>query len=135
MNMPTPQQLNSILLPNTALYGLQYTQTEPNIVATITQNEHNSQHTGVIQGGVLCVLAETVANMAGSLAVPRDRYVVLGQSLNTHYIRGATGTITATVEPIRVGRSSCVYSVEMTDERGKTVAISTFTGSIVKRKA
>ena len=135
MNTPTPAQLNKILLPNCAQYGLQYTQTEPHIVATITQNEHNSQHTGVIQGGVLCVLAETVANMAGALDVPRDRYVVLGQSLNTHYISGATGVITATVEPIKVGRSSCVYSVKMTDESGKTVAVSTFTGSITKRKA
>ena len=81
------------------------------------------------------MLAETVANMAGALDVPRDRYVVLGQSLNTHYISGATGTITATVEPIKVGKSSCVYSVEMTDQSGKTVAVSTFTGSITKRKA
>ena len=135
MNTPTPAQLNKLLLPNCREYGLQYTQTEPNIVATITQNPHNSQHTGVIQGGVLCVLAETVANMAGALAVPLDRYTVLGQSLNTHYISGATGTITATVEPIKVGRSSCVYSVKMTDESGKTVAVSTFTGSITKRKA
>ena len=136
--LPTPAQLNTLRLPNTVAYGFEFTGVEPFATATITQNEHNSQHTGVIQGGVLCVLAETLANMAAQLHVNQlkaNRYVVLGQSLNTSYLKAATGTITATAKPLHSGKQTAVYSVEMTDEHDSLVAISTFTGGIVKRRA
>ena len=110
-----------------------YTSVEPHLVATITQNEHNSQHTGAIQGGVLCTLAETVANMAGQLVVPQ-RYAVVGQTLNINYCKAAKGVIRATAKPLHSGRRSCVYSVEITDSDDNLVAIATFTGSIVKQK-
>ena len=135
---PTPAQLNSLRLPNTISYGFQYVQSEPHLAATITQNDHNTQHTGVIQGGVLCVLAETLANMAAQLHVntlKANRYVVLGQSLNTSYLKAATGIITATAKPLHRGKQTSVYSVEMTDSDHNLVAISTFTGGIIKRKA
>ena len=138
MQMPTPQQLNGLRLPNTVLYGFEFTEVEPFATATIVQNTHNSQHTGVIQGGVLCVLAETLANMAAQLHVNTlraNRYVVLGQSLNTSYLKAATGTITAVAKPLHSGKQTAVYSVEMTDESGSLVAVSTFTGGIVKRRA
>ena len=137
MQMPTPAQLNTLRLPNTVLYGFEFTAVEPYATATITQNEHNSQHTGVIQGGVLCVLAETLANMAAQLSVnslKANRYLVLGQSLNTSYLRSAKGVITATAVPLHSGKQTSVYSVEMTDESGELVAVSTFTGGIVKRR-
>jgi len=136
--LPTPAQLNTLRLPNTVLYGFEFTAVEPLATATITQNEHNSQHTGVIQGGVLCVLAETLANMASQLhvnALKANRYVVLGQSLNTSYLRAATGVITATAKPLHTGKQTAVYSVEMTNDRGLLVAVSTFTGGIVKRRS
>jgi len=131
---PTPAQLNTLRLPNTISYGFQYVQSEPHLAATITQNDHNSQHTGVIQGGVLCTLAETLANMAAQLAVPH-RYVVLGQCLNINYCKAAKGVIRAVAKPLHSGKQTCVYSVEMTDSSNTLVAIATFTGGIRKQKA
>ena len=130
---PTPAQLNSLRLPNTISYGFLYVQSEPHLAATITQNDHNTQHTGVIQGGVLCTLAETLANMAAQLAVPH-RYVVLGQCLNINYCKAAKGVIRATAKPLHSGKQTCVYSVEMTDSGNTLVAIATFTGGIRKQK-
>ena len=131
---PTPAQLNSLRLPNTISYGFLYVQSDPHLAATITQNEVNSQHTGAIQGGVLCTLAETVANMAGQLAVPH-RYVVVGQTLNINYCKAAKGVIRAVAKPLHSGKQTCVYSVEMTDSGNTLVAIATFTGGIRKQKA
>ena len=133
-NQPSPEQLNNFVLPNMKPHDFTYVSTEPYLTATITQNDHNSQHTGAIQGGVLCTLAETVANMAGQLAVPH-RYVVVGQTLNINYCKAAKGVIRATAKPLHSGRRSCVYSVEITDSDDNLVAIATFTGSIVKQKA
>ena len=133
-NQPSPEQLNNFVLPNMKPHDFTYVSTEPYLTATITQNEVNSQHTGAIQGGVLCTLAETVANMAGQLAVPH-RYVVVGQTLNINYCKAAKGVIRATAKPLHSGRRSCVYSVEITDSDDNLVAIATFTGSIVKQKA
>ena len=132
-NQPTAEQLNNFVLPNMKPWDFTYVSTEPHLVATITQNEVNSQHTGAIQGGVLCTLAETVANMAGQLVVPQ-RYAVVGQTLNINYCKAAKGVIRATAKPLHSGRRSCVYSVEMTDSDDNLVAIATFTGSIVKQK-
>ena len=132
-NQPTAEQLNNFVLPNMKPWDFTYVSTEPYLVATITQNEVNSQHTGAIQGGVLCTLAETVANMAGQLVVPQ-RYAVVGQTLNINYCKAAKGVIRATAKPLHSGRRSCVYSVEMTDSDDNLVAIATFTGSIVKQK-
>ena len=131
--LPTAEQLNNFILPNMAQSNFTYTSVEPHLAATITQNEHNSQHTGAIQGGVLCTLAETVANMAGQLVVPQ-RYAVVGQTLNINYCKAAKGVIRATAKPLHSGRRSCVYSVEITDSDDNLVAIATFTGSIVKQK-
>ena len=64
-----------------------------------------------------------------------NRYLVLGQSLNTSYLKSATVVITATAKPLHSGKQTAVYSVEMTDESGSLVAVSTFTGGIVKRRA
>ena len=132
--LPSAEQLNNFRLPNMLTDLFTYTVVEPYLTATITQNERNSQHTGAIQGGVLCTLAETVANMAGQLAVPH-RYAVVGQTLNINYTKAAKGVIRATAKPLHSGRRSCVYSVEMTDSGDNLVAIATFTGSIVKQKA
>ena len=132
-NQPTAEQLNNFVLPNMKPWDFTYVSTEPYLVATITQNEVNSQHTGAIQGGVLCTLAETVANMAGQLVVPQ-RYAVVGQTLNINYCKAAKGVIRATAKPLHSGRRSCVYSVEIVDSDDNLVAIATFTGSIVKQK-
>ena len=131
--LPTAEQLNNFVLPNMKVSNFTYTSVEPHLAATITQNEHNSQHTGAIQGGVLCTLAETVANMAGQLTVPQ-RYAVVGQTLNINYCKAAKGVIRATAKPLHSGRRSCVYSVEIVDSDDNLVAIATFTGSIVKQK-
>ena len=133
--LPSPEQLNNFVLPNMKDSDFTYVSVEPHLAATITQNDHNSQHTGAIQGGVLCTLAETVANMAGQLSVPGGRYAVVGQTLNINYCKAAKGVIRATAKPLHSGRRSCVYSVEMTDSDDNLVAIATFTGSIVKQKA
>ena len=133
-NQPTPEQLNNFVLPNMKPWDFKYESTVPHLTASITQNDHNSQHTGAIQGGVLCTLAETVANMAGQLAVPH-RYVVVGQSLNINYCKAAKGVIRATAKPLHSGKQTCVYSVEITDSSDTLVAIATFTGGIRKQKA
>ena len=133
-NQPSPEQLNNFVLPNMKPHDFTYVSTEPYLTATITQNEVNSQHTGAIQGGVLCTLAETVANMAGQLVVPQ-RYAVVGQTLNINYCKAAKGVIRATAKPLHSGKQTCVYSVEITDSSDTLVAIATFTGGIRKQKA
>ena len=133
-NQPSPEQLNNFVLPNMKPHDFTYVSTEPYLTATITQNDHNSQHTGAIQGGVLCTLAETVANMAGQLVVPQ-RYAVVGQTLNINYCKAAKGVIRATAKPLHSGKQTCVYSVEITDSSDTLVAIATFTGGIRKQKA
>ena len=86
-----------------------------------------SQHTGVAQGGVLCLIAETVASMAAALCYPPNTAVV-GTSLSAVYFKGCRGQAVATAEPLSVGRSSTSWSVKLEDGEGKHCAQFIFSG-------
>ena len=79
---------------------------------------------GILHGGVSALLAEGAASMAGAMNVAEDQ-IVVGTELNCSHLRPMThGTLSATATPIRIGRSVQVWSIEMTDERGRLISVA-----------
>lgn len=131
-HIPQWDQFNKLLLPNAQLMGFAYCDADSDsLSATITQNQYNTQHTGVIQGAALSYCAETLANFAAALCVP-DGYTVVGQSVCIHYTRPARDQITATATCVHTGRKTSVWNIGFVDNSGKTVAHATFTGAVLK---
>ena len=89
---------------------------------------------GIFEGASIA-LAETVASLGAAGRVDRERYAVVGQEINGNHIRAIReGTVRATGTPLHVGRTSQVWSIEITDEQGRLVCISRCTLAVVERR-
>jgi uncharacterized protein (TIGR00369 family) len=78
------------------------------MVLPVTEKVH--QPYGILHGGVSALLAESAASYGAALSVPRGRGVV-GIELNASHLRSLrSGTLTATAEPVRRGRTVQVWA-------------------------
>jgi 1,4-dihydroxy-2-naphthoyl-CoA hydrolase len=106
------------------------------VVATMPVDERTRQPFGLLHGGASIALAETVASFGAVMRIDRDRYIAVGQEINGNHLRGVReGTVTATAAPVHVGRSTQVWSIEITDEAGRLVCIARCTMAIVERRS
>jgi len=103
-----------------AKMGLQLTEVSAERVVGRMPVEGNTQPTGLWHGGASCVLAETLASVAASVAVaPRAAY---GVELNATHLRpGRSGWITGTATAVRIGRTLLTYNVELVDDEGRQI--------------
>ena len=77
---------------------------------------------GILHGGVLCSVVETVASVAGAVWFG-DRGNVVGSSNTTNFLRSTReGVLTAVALPIHRGRSQQLWEVDITDEQDRLVA-------------
>ncbi|WP_293910834.1 hotdog fold thioesterase [Deinococcus sp.] len=101
------------------------------VVAQMTVDRRVHQPFGILHGGASVALAETVASYGGYLSVRERGMVAVGLEINANHLRPVTsGTVTATGTPIFQGRTTEVWNIEITDERGKAVCISRCTLAI-----
>ncbi|NCB62088.1 MAG: PaaI family thioesterase [Clostridia bacterium] len=95
---------------------------------TITQ--HSLNPLGIVHGGCLATLADTVAGAA--VASRRRASVTLNYAMN--FLAPATGTkIKCIAAPLKVGRTVCVYSCVLTDDGDHRVATGDFTFIVVEK--
>ena len=77
---------------------------------------------GLLHGGVLCSVVETVGSVAGATWFG-DRGNVVGTSNHTNFLRGVReGVLTAVATPIHRGRTQQLWSVDVRDEQQRLVA-------------
>jgi 1,4-dihydroxy-2-naphthoyl-CoA hydrolase len=107
----------------TSLIGLTLTEARPDRVAgSVPITPDLLQPYGILHGGVLCSIVETLASFGGALWYG-DRGHVVGVSNSTDFLRATrTGTIHAAATPIHRGRSSQLWLVECADDEGRAVA-------------
>ena len=99
--------------------------------ATMPVEPRHHQPLGYLHGGASVALAETVASVGAYLAAP-DGHTAFGMEINANHLRPKRdGTLTATAEPVYVGRSTQVWQVDIRDERDKLVCVSRCTLAIV----
>jgi len=86
------------------------------------------QPLGVVHGGVLAAIAESLASMGTYLGVADRGDIALGQTNTTQFLRPLReGTIHAEARPRHRGRTSWIWDVEITDDSGALCAISRLT--------
>lgn len=105
------------------------------IRGTMPVDERTVQPYGILHGGASVALAESLGSIAAHLVVDSERYYSVGMEINANHIRPATkGRVTGTAKPIHLGRSSHVWSIEITNEEGKLICISRITMAIVAKE-
>jgi 1,4-dihydroxy-2-naphthoyl-CoA hydrolase len=114
------------------LYGLEVTELSPERVAgSVAVRDELKQPAGLVHGGVYAAIAESLASIATAIAVGPDRKLAMGLSNQTSFLRPITeGTIHAIGIRKHRGRSTWVWEVEMSDDRGRLCVLTRMTVAV-----
>jgi 1,4-dihydroxy-2-naphthoyl-CoA hydrolase len=100
--------------------------------ATMPVDRRTHQPFGRLHGGASVALAETVASMAGAMTVDPAEKVVVGLEINANHLRPVRdGLVTARATAEALGRTTQVWTIRVTDERGKLVCLSRITLAVI----
>ncbi len=103
--------------------GLVYTEVTADRVRaewTVTPSLH--QPAGIMHGGVLCSVVESLASL-GATAWLGERGHVVGVNNNTDFLRASrTGRLSAEAVPVHRGRTQQLWQVDISNDAGKLVA-------------
>ncbi|HEV8592986.1 MAG TPA: PaaI family thioesterase [Pyrinomonadaceae bacterium] len=94
------------------------------------------QYVGIMNGGVSVLLAETAASVGAVAASNLSQVTPVGVEINANHLRAVSrGIITVVATPISHGRTMSVWSIEITNDKGKLVCVSRITIYLQKRPA
>jgi 1,4-dihydroxy-2-naphthoyl-CoA hydrolase len=115
-----------------ALYGLEVLEHDDAYVrAQVGVRDELKQAMGLVHGGVLASIAESITSLATALAVRPEGRAAQGLSNQTSFLRPITeGTIHAEARRRHRGRSTWVWEVELTDDDGRLCALVRMTIAI-----
>jgi uncharacterized protein (TIGR00369 family) len=89
------------------------------------------QPMGILHGGISVVLAETLGSCGAACAAPPGHRVV-GLDINANHLRSASdGWVVGTGRPVHVGRSTQVWQIEISNERGQLTCVSRITMAVL----
>lgn len=92
--------------------------------ADMPVDERTCQPFGILHGGATAALAETVGSFASFLTIDPDNFRTVGMEIHAQHLRSvSSGMVFARAEPIHLGRKVQVWSIRVTDEDKRLIAI------------
>ena len=107
--------------------GIRLTEASPERVVLTMPVEGNTQPFGLLHGGANAVLVETAGSIGAALHAGRDSMVVGLDISVTHHRSARAGTVTATAEPLSLGRTVTCYEVRVVDGDGRLLCTGRLT--------
>lgn len=93
----------------------------------------NTQPIGLLHGGANVVLAETLGSLSAGVHGGED-LVAVGVDINATHVRPAvSGVVTATCTAVKLGRTLCIHTIDIVDERGRTTCTARITNMLIPR--
>ena len=104
-----------------SLLGLRFDEvTRDGVVARFDVTPALHQPYGILHGGVLCSVVESVGSVSGAAWYGG---AVVGTSNHTNFLKAVrSGTLTVTSVPIHRGKTQQLWDINVTDEVGLLVA-------------
>ncbi|TFZ01876.1 hotdog fold thioesterase [Ramlibacter humi] len=97
------------------------------IRARVPVDTRTRQPYGILHGGVSVVLAETLGSCGAMYASGEDQRA-FGLDINANHLKAApSGWVTGTARPVHIGRSTHVWAIEMTNEKGELTCVARIT--------
>jgi uncharacterized protein (TIGR00369 family) len=129
MASPSAEQINEVLVGFDRLYGLEMVEcTDERVCAQVEVREELKQPFGLLHGGVYASIAESITSLATGLAVVGDGFTAMGLSNNTSFMRPVTeGCVHAEATALHRGRTTWVWDVRFSDDRGRLCALTRMT--------
>jgi 1,4-dihydroxy-2-naphthoyl-CoA hydrolase len=79
---------------------------------------------GIVHGGAIATLAESLTSMATAAGVAGDGRIAMGQEINASFMRPiSNGHVNALCTVRRKGRTAWNWEVEITDDDGRLCAL------------
>ena len=110
--------------------------TAARVVLTMDVTPKVHQYVGIMNGGVSLYLSETASSIGAVSGADLAKVTPVGIEINANHLRAVSrGIITVEAKPIYPGRTMSVWSIEITNNRGKLICISRITLLLQKRAA
>jgi uncharacterized protein (TIGR00369 family) len=118
-----------------ALVGTEWLDDDPEHARVrVAMRDELRQPVGLLHGGVMSTLVESVCSRATALAVLDDGMMAMGQSIGVNFIRPITeGHAEVHAEARHRGRTTWVWDAEVTDANGKLCALAQMTIAVRPR--
>jgi 1,4-dihydroxy-2-naphthoyl-CoA hydrolase len=112
-----------------ALYGLEILEySDESVRAQVPVADKIRQPFGLVHGGVMAAIAETLASVGTAVAVVPEGNAAMGLSNQTSFLRPIVdGTIHAVATRRHRGRTTWIWDVEITDDAGRLCALTRMT--------
>jgi 1,4-dihydroxy-2-naphthoyl-CoA hydrolase len=105
------------------------------LVAKMPVDKRTHQPMGLLHGGASVALAETLGSVAAMLCVDRDTQFVVGLEINANHVKAVrSGYVFGRTTPIHIGRTTQLWEIRITNERGDLVCISRITVAVIDKK-
>lgn len=112
-----------------ALYGLELLEVTDELVrAQVAVRDKVKQPFGLVHGGVLASIAETLSSVGTAVVVMPEGMAAIGLSNSTSFLRPISeGTIHARAVRRHRGRTTWLWDVEISDDAGRLCALTRMT--------
>jgi 1,4-dihydroxy-2-naphthoyl-CoA hydrolase len=115
--------------------GIEFTEIgDDYLVARMPIDHRTLQPAGIMHGGASCVLAESVGSTAANCCVDQSTHYCVGLDINTNHIRSIRdGFVFGTAKAYHLGRSTQVWSIEITNENQQLISINRLTMAVLSK--
>lgn len=120
-----------------ALLGTEWLDDDPDHArARVAMRDDLRQPVGLLHGGVMSSLIESVCSRATALAVLDEGLMAMGQSISVNFLRPVTeGHAEVTARARHRGRTTWVWGAEVRDADGKLCALAQMVIAVRRRSA
>jgi uncharacterized protein (TIGR00369 family) len=112
-----------------ALVGTEWLDDDPDHARVrLEMRDELRQPVGLLHGGVMSTLVESICSRATALAVMGEGMMAMGQSISVNFIRPITeGAAEVHAKARHRGRTTWVWDAEVLDDDGKICALAQMT--------
>lgn len=102
--------------------------------ATMPVNSKVYQPMGLLHGGATVALAESVGSAASHMFIDNDIFTVKGIEITANHLKSKkTGIVTATAQILHKGKTTHLWKIEITDEKGRLISFCKLTNIILPK--
>lgn len=104
------------------------------LVATMPVNSKVHQPMGLLHGGATVALAESVGSAASHMFVDTSSFIVKGIEITANHLKSKKeGVVTATATILHKGKTTHLWKIEVTDEKGALISFCKLTNIVLPK--
>ncbi len=105
------------------------------LIGKMPVNSRVHQPDGVLHGGAMVALAESVASAASYIFIDAQKYIVRGIEISANHVKSIVeGTVFAKATFIHKGRTTQVWDIRITNEADELISVCKLTTIALPRK-